>query len=261
LALSHILFFLDDTRWEEYFKVYLSMTDEKLPHFVWETFKGSQDVRFPRISARKYLLDISMSSLKSFPIPKDTLIDRICSRDFNPCANSVCKIMSLKSGLEIDPKEKNDFCYLEKYIKALTLYMKGKYRDALLVLPKLNDPSFMYLEALCHYSLDEEDGFNAMVKEISKVDRNALLFIGLSSDAVRAPGLAEESSAILYVNPLKLEENIYSSLRKLIFEVAKMRGYSPLKVNFGMKMKRYHIMRIFFGYRSCKGVRSKSDKG
>ncbi len=258
LALSHILFFLGDERWREYFKVYLSMTDEKLAHFVWKVFNGEQDVRFPRMSDRKYLLNISLASLKNLPIPKDTILDRICSKPFNVCSDAMCKIMSLRSGLPVEVKK--GFCYLEDYLKALLLYTKGKYREALLALPKLNDPSFIYLEALCHYSLDEADGFNAMMKEISKVDRSAFLFISLSNDAVEAPGLAEESSIVFRVNLSKIEDDYYTSLRKLIFEVAKMRGYPPSRVNFGMKMKRYHIMRMFFGYRSCKGVRLKNDK-
>ena len=260
LALSHVLFFLEDRRWEETFKIYLSMTSDKLAQFVWEIVNENEEVKFPRLSSRKYLFDIGMFGLAKNSFPRDVLIKRICARSYNPCGNAFCKLISVKNGAKIDGNVKNNYCYVENYVRALSLYMNGEYSKALVALPKLKDPNFLYLEALCHYSLDEADGFNAMIKEIIKMDRKSFFFVSLSTDVINSFGLAEESSALLRVLPSKLGDDYYSALRKLMFEIAKVRGYSPSRVNFGMKMRNYQIMRAFFGFKSCKGVNSRNDE-
>ncbi|WP_036226402.1 hypothetical protein [Mesoaciditoga lauensis] len=259
LALSHVLFFVEDERWEDSFKIYLSMSEDKMASFVWEIFKGNDEVKFPRLSSRKYLLDIGMFTLPESQIPRSVLIDRICHKTYNPCGNAVCNLINVKNGGEMH-EEKSPYCYLESYTKALSLYMKGEYSKALRAIPKIRDPNFLYFEGLCHYSLDEPDGFNAMIKEISKIDPKAFFFLSLSADVVKSFGLAEESSAIFRISPEKLGDDYHTSLRKLIFEFAKIKGYSPSRINFGMKIRRYHVMRMFFGYRTCKGVNSKDDK-
>ncbi len=254
LALAHVLFFLEDERWEDAFKTYISMSKDKMASFIWEVFKGNDDVKFPRISSRKYLLDVGMLFVPKNPFPREILMERICARTYNPCGNAFCKLVSVKNGANVNEEITNSYCYMERYVKSLALYMKGEYSKALLALPKIKDPNFLYFEALCHYSLDEPDGFNAMIKEINKIDPHAFFYLSISSDVVKSFGLAEESSALLKVSPLKLGEDYYSSLRKLMFEVAKVRGYSPSRMNFGMKIRRYHVVRAFFGYRSCKGI-------
>ncbi len=260
LALSHVLFFLEDERWQESFKIYLSMDkDDRLAAFVWKVFKEDEGVKFPKMSSRKYMLDIAMLSLGERFLPRDVLAERICARAFNPCSHAFCKLLNLESGIEVEKEPKNSYCYLENYAKSLFLYKKGEYSKALLALPKLRDPKFLYLEGLCHYALDEKDAFNAIVKEIVKMDPKASFFISISQEEVKSFGLAEEGSAVLYVSPSKLGNDYQNALRKLMFEVANMRGYSPSHVNFGMKMRNYQIMRVFFGFKSCKGV-NEGDK-
>lgn len=258
LALSHVLFFLEDERWEESFKLYLSMSNDKLAQFVWSVFNNSSNIKPVRNDSRRYLLDIGMYDSSDKIPSKEVLFGKICERSYNPCNKAFCNVIKAKNNVAEEKHGKN--CILADYAHALDLYFKGDFSKALLCLPKIRDPEFLYLEALCHYSLDESDGFNSVMSEITKIEPKSKFFLSLSRDTVKSVGLAKESSSILEIKVSSLEKNYYASLRKLMFEFSRLKGYLPSKIDFSLKIRKYHIMRMFFGYRTCKGVYSQIEK-
>ncbi len=253
LALSHILFFLEDERWEESFKLYLSMSKDKVAQFIWSVFNNSTDIKAVRGDFRKCLLDIGMYDSSDKVLSKEVLFKRICERSYNLCSRVFCNVIRIRNGVVVQ-KIGEERCRGVDYAHALDLYFKGDFSKTLLYLPKIKDPEFLYLEALCHYSLDEPDGFNSSMSEITKMEPKSRFFLSLSRDTVKSVGLAKEGSSILEIKVSSLEKDYYASLRKLMFEFSRLKGYLPSKIDFGLKIRKYHVMRMFFGYRSCKGV-------
>ena len=253
LALAHVLFFLEDPRWEESFKLYIAMSKDQIADFVWKIFNNSTNVKFLRTDQRKYLLDIGMFDFSNKTSMMESLSKRICEKSYNPCSFGFCDVMKSENGEDLPPV-KNDFCVLERYAHALKMYVGGNFSGAIKMVPKIRDPEFLYLEALCHFSMDESNGFNSAVEEILKLEPQSTLFLSLSNERVKILGRSVESSALLKVKLSTLRENYYDSLRKIMFEFARLKDTLPTKVNFSLKFRKYHVVRMFFGYRSCKGV-------
>lgn len=253
LALAHVLFFLEDSRWEESFKIYLAMSKDKIADFAWKIFNNSNDVKFLRTDRRKYLLDIGMFDFSDRVSMTEVLAKRICKRDYNPCSFGFCDVVKAKKEEEL-PSIQNDYCVLEKYARALKMYISGDFSAALKTVPKIKDPEFLYLEALCHFSMDEPNGFNSAVNEILRIEPQSVLSLSLSNERVKTFGMADENAALLKMRLSALKDDYHNSLRRIIFEFAKLKNTLPSKVNFTLRLRRYHIIRMFFGYRSCKGV-------
>ncbi len=254
LALSHVLFFLEDERWEESFKLYLSMSNDKLAQFIWGVFNNSTNVKSVRDDPRRYLLNIGMYDSSDKIPSKEVLFEKICERSYNACSRAFCNVVKIESNVVEERHDEN--CVFADYTDALDLYFKGDFSKALLRLPKIKDPEFLYLEALCHYSLDEPDGFNSIMAEITKIEPKSTFFLSLSRNTVKSVGMAKKSSSILEIKISSLGKDYHVSLRKFMFEFSRLKGYLPSKIDFGLKIRKYHIMRMFFGYRSCKGVYS-----
>ncbi|GEM_PF-3573942 len=253
LALAHVLFFLEDPRWEESFKLYIAMTKDQVAGFIWKIFNKSSDVKFLRTDQRKYLLDVGTFDFSDKASMMEALAKRICERNYNPCSCGFCDVVKAKNGVELS-SIRNGYCVLEEYAHALKMYVDGNFSGALRTVPKVKDPEFLYLEALCHFSMDESNGFNSAINEILKIEPQSVLSLSLSNERVKTFGMADENAALLRVKLSTLKDDYYNSLRRIIFEFAKLKNTLPSKVNFNLRLRRYHIIRMFFGYRSCKGV-------